>query len=192
MHSWCFQPSWYVVQEPWLFAYDLCPRFPGGSDGKSVCQQCRRPGFDSWVGKITWRRKCNPLQYSGLNNPHGWSGLAGYSSWGHTESDTTERLHFTCVLTLKWCLKGFVLTTLFLFIQEFFFFFTSLHSKWVLVSQPEIEPIPPALKIWSLNHWGTRELSYFIYSKSGNKSLHPILYKNVDFLDIKLRLCFLN
>ena len=26
--------------------------FPGGSDGKSVCLQCGRPGFDPWVGKI--------------------------------------------------------------------------------------------------------------------------------------------
>ena len=25
--------------------------FPGGSDG-SVCLQCRRPGFDPWVGNI--------------------------------------------------------------------------------------------------------------------------------------------
>ena len=24
--------------------------FPGGSEGKSVCLQCRRPGFDPWVG----------------------------------------------------------------------------------------------------------------------------------------------
>ena len=30
--------------------------FPGGSDGKSICLQCRRPRFDSWVGKIPWRR----------------------------------------------------------------------------------------------------------------------------------------
>ena len=28
----------------------------------------RRPGFDPWVGKIPWRRKGNPLQYSGLEN----------------------------------------------------------------------------------------------------------------------------
>ena len=30
--------------------------FPGGSDGKESawrCRRCRRPGFDSWVGKIT-------------------------------------------------------------------------------------------------------------------------------------------
>ena len=25
--------------------------------------------FDSWVGKIPWRRTCNPLQYSCLENP---------------------------------------------------------------------------------------------------------------------------
>ena len=43
--------------------------FPGGSDGKSICLQCGRPGFDPWVGKIPWRRKGNPLQYSCLENP---------------------------------------------------------------------------------------------------------------------------
>ena len=26
-------------------------------------------GFDPWVGKILWRRACNPLQYSCLENP---------------------------------------------------------------------------------------------------------------------------
>ena len=25
--------------------------------------QCRRPGFNSWVGKIPWRRKCHPFQF---------------------------------------------------------------------------------------------------------------------------------
>ena len=32
----------------------------------------------------------NPLQYSCLENPHGQMTLAGYSPWGHKESDTTE------------------------------------------------------------------------------------------------------
>ena len=32
----------------------------------------------------------NPLQYSCLENPHGQRTLAGYSSWGHKKSDTTE------------------------------------------------------------------------------------------------------
>ena len=26
---------------------------------------------------------------------HGWRSLAGYSAWGHKESDMTEQLHFT-------------------------------------------------------------------------------------------------
>ena len=39
-----------------------------------ICLQCRRPGFTTWVGKILWRRACNPLQYSCLRNPHGQRG----------------------------------------------------------------------------------------------------------------------
>ena len=32
------------------------------------CLQCRRLGFDPWVGKISWRRDSYPFQYSGLEN----------------------------------------------------------------------------------------------------------------------------
>ena len=42
--------------------------------------------------KIPWRGHGNPLQYSYLENPHGQWYLAGYSPWGHKESDMTERL----------------------------------------------------------------------------------------------------
>ena len=31
----------------------------------------------------------NPLQHSCLGNPHGQSGLVGYSPWGLKESDST-------------------------------------------------------------------------------------------------------
>ena len=41
--------------------------FPGGSSGR-LCLQCGRPGFDPWVGKIPWRRKGYPFQYSGLEH----------------------------------------------------------------------------------------------------------------------------
>ena len=37
----------------------------------------------------------NPLQYSCLENPHGQRSLAGYSSWGHKESDMTEATEHT-------------------------------------------------------------------------------------------------
>ena len=36
----------------------------------------------------------NPLQYSGLENPHGQRSQAGYRPWGRKESDTIEQLHF--------------------------------------------------------------------------------------------------
>ena len=32
-------------------------------------EDIRDRGFDSWVGKIPWRRACSPLQYSCLENP---------------------------------------------------------------------------------------------------------------------------
>ena len=64
------------------------------------CLQCRRPGFDPWVGKIPWRRKCNPHQHSCLENPvdgGAWSetvcGVAQSWTW---LSDFT----FTFLLTI--------------------------------------------------------------------------------------------
>ena len=61
---------------------------------QSVCLQCRRPGFDSSVGKIPWRRKWQSTTALLPGKSHGWRRLAGYSPWGRKESNTTERLHF--------------------------------------------------------------------------------------------------
>ena len=33
-----------------------------------ICLQCGRPAFNPWVAKIRWRRACNPLHYSSLEN----------------------------------------------------------------------------------------------------------------------------
>ena len=44
-------------------------RFPRWLSRKRSHWQCRRHGFNPWVRKIPWRRKCNPLQYSCLENP---------------------------------------------------------------------------------------------------------------------------
>ena len=68
--------------------------FPGGSDGKSVCLQCRGPRFDSWVRKIPWRRKWQSTPALWPGKSHGRRSLIGYSSWGCKELDPTERLHF--------------------------------------------------------------------------------------------------
>ena len=49
---------------------------PGGSAGKESLQ-CRRPQFDSWVGKIRWRRERLPIPVSWPGECHGLC-----SPWG--------------------------------------------------------------------------------------------------------------
>ena len=44
------------------------------------------------LGRSAGEGNGNPLQYSCLENSHGQRSLAGYSSWGHKESDMTEWL----------------------------------------------------------------------------------------------------
>ena len=58
-----------------------------------ICQQCRRCQFHLWVGKIPWRRKWQPTPIFLLRKSHGQRSLAGYSPWGHKESDMTEWLN---------------------------------------------------------------------------------------------------
>ena len=47
--------------------------------------QCRRPGFNPWVGRSPGGGDGNPLQYSCPENLHGQRSLAGHSPWrvGH-------------------------------------------------------------------------------------------------------------
>ena len=57
-----------------------------------ICLQCRRPRFDPWVGKISWRREWQSIPEFLPKKSHRQRNLPGYSPWGHKESDTTERL----------------------------------------------------------------------------------------------------
>ena len=50
-------------------------------------KRCR---FNSWLGKIPWRRKWHPTPVFLPGESHGQRSLAGYSIWGCKESDTTE------------------------------------------------------------------------------------------------------
>ena len=49
-----------------------------------------RRGFDPWVRKIPWRRAWQPTPVFLPGKFHGQRSLAGYSPWGHEESDATE------------------------------------------------------------------------------------------------------
>ena len=86
--------------------------FPGGLDGEeSACSA-------GDLGSIPGSRRSlrgehgNPLQYSYLENPHGQRSLAGYSPWGHTESDMTGQLSTTSFIggTLSFLLLQLLLS----------------------------------------------------------------------------------
>ena len=62
------------------------------SSKESVCQ-CRRHGFNPWVGKIPLGRKWQPTSVFLPGKSQGQRRLVGYSSWGHKESDRTEHMH---------------------------------------------------------------------------------------------------
>ena len=65
----------------------------------------------------------------------------------------------------------------------FIYFWPCVMANGILVPQPGIEPVPPAVKELSLNHWTTRELPrwqilcymYFITIKKQNKKHKPQL-----------------
>ena len=58
--------------------------------------QCRRAKFNSWVGKILWRREWQPTPVFLPGELHGQRSLAGYHPRGYKELDMTERLTLSC------------------------------------------------------------------------------------------------
>ena len=76
-----------LVQVPWWLRWER------------ICLQCRRLGFDPWVGKIPWRRAWQPTPVFLHGEFHGQRSLPGYSPWGHKVSNTTEWL--TLLLWLR-------------------------------------------------------------------------------------------
>ena len=71
-----------------LYPSSLLLGFPDGTHGEeSSCQyrRCKKCRFNSWVGKIPWRRKGLPTPVFLPGESHGHRNLAGYS--------TTEHIH---------------------------------------------------------------------------------------------------
>ena len=54
-----------------------------------MCLQFRRHVFNTWVGKIPWRREWQPTPVSLPREFHGQRSLVGYSPWDHKESENT-------------------------------------------------------------------------------------------------------
>ena len=61
--------------------------FPGGSVIKEPSYQCRRDGFDPWIGKVPWRREGQPTSGFLPGESHGQRSLVSYSPWSRKESD---------------------------------------------------------------------------------------------------------
>ena len=74
-----------------------------GKEYTCLCRRCRQCRFGPWEGKIPWRRKWQPTPVLFPGKSHGQRSLAGYSPWGHKESDTTEQLNTQ--ITWKFSLK---------------------------------------------------------------------------------------
>ena len=83
---WCWLSINSQAQSLLNFQYVI--RWHSGKESTCPCRRNRRHGFDPWVGRYLGEENGNPLQYSCLENSI--RSLAGYSSWGHKESDTNE------------------------------------------------------------------------------------------------------
>ena len=60
--------------------------------------------FNPWVGQISWRRAWQPTPVFLPGESHGQRSLAGYSPWGHTESNSSVVLKNT----LSWGWNGYL------------------------------------------------------------------------------------
>ena len=85
--------GWTLLLLLFSMNFSVAVGFPGGASGKeftSQCRRCKRHAFGPWFGKIPWRRERQPTPVFLPGESHGQRSLAGYSPWGHKESDTTE------------------------------------------------------------------------------------------------------
>ena len=127
-----------AVQLNWYLS--LSQGFAGGTSGKESTCQCRRHkrrGFDPWVGKIPWRRAWQTTPVFLLGESHGQRSLAGYSPWGHKESDmteVTEHRHSTGPLSQWCCLTISSSASLFSFCLQSFLASGSFPTSWLFPS----------------------------------------------------------
>ena len=60
----------------------VCVGLPWWLRWQRICLQCRRPGFNPWLGKIPWRREWQPTPVFLPGEFPGQRSLGGYSPWG--------------------------------------------------------------------------------------------------------------
>ena len=74
---------------------------PRGLSGKESACQCRRHGFDFWVGKIPWRREWRPTPVFLPGKSIRQRSLVDYSPRGHRRIKHNGEKEHAC---LKYCI----------------------------------------------------------------------------------------
>ena len=88
-----------------------------------LCLQCRRPRFNSWVRKISWRWKWQPTSVFLPGEFHGQRNLVDYSPWGCKESYTTEWHTHTHTHSVSLLLSTVLLESLSIFYLNYYYNF---------------------------------------------------------------------
>ena len=79
-----------VVSDP-QWSHGLQPsRLLHPKEPTCQCKRHRRYGFSACAGNIPWRRAWQPTPVFLPGESHGQRSMAGYSPWGHRESDRTD------------------------------------------------------------------------------------------------------
>ena len=99
--------------------------------------------FDPWVRKILWSRKCNPLQYSCLENSTDRGDWQGIVHGGHKELDMTRATEQTqlifsilcCEISQYWDLLTFILLSV-----------SSAVGEWLILCDP-MDCSPPGSSV---------------------------------------------
>ena len=131
----------------------LC--FPGASDSKGSAWNAGDLGLIPGLGRSPGEGKDYLLQYSGLENI--------YSPWGPKESDTTEQLYFTCILTPLNCFCTSVKNQLDI-LCGFFWVLSSIPRIFVLSPSPVLHCLDCCGYVVSLNIEES-DFSHFLFSK---------------------------
>ena len=70
------------------------PRWCSGKEPACQHRRSKRPGFNPWVGKISWSGKWQPTLVFLPGKSLEQRSLVSYSPWGHKESNTTKHIHY--------------------------------------------------------------------------------------------------
>ena len=133
--------------------------------GKEFTCQCRKPGFDPWVGKMPWRRAWQPTLVFWPGEAQRPRILVGHSPQHRKEADMTKVTEVACIYLadylllclfvflsfLTWTIFQKYLLNLLQYCFYFMFWFFGCETCGILAPRPRIEPRLSSLEDEVLN-----------------------------------------